>query len=199
VDELARSASRFYIRSGTQILEIEFAELSSRIVVTASHCVADVLGLASKLYEGCAIQSMLGSMFVSLLPRSKAGYQVRIKELDRYKIVDAKFDGGVLMVIGATDGRYDRLVFRFDEDYTEYDLRTVEDIEPSGLNFIALSTGICVALVEDEKLEAFQTRKGSAGIRVVEDSALGNDMRLTKVQGKVGFTRGDRIYQMSLK
>jgi hypothetical protein len=198
-DELAKSGDRFYIRSGTQVLEVEFAELAGKIIVTASHCVANVLEMASRLYEGCAVQNMLGSAFVSLFPRSKAGYQVRIPELDLYKVMDAKFDGGVLMVIGARDGKYDRLVFRFDEEYGQYDLRTVEDIDPSGLNFVTLSVGICVALTEDEKIEAFQARKGSPGVRVVEDDALGNDMRLLKVGGKAGFARGDKTYYMSLK
>jgi hypothetical protein len=199
-DELTRAGERFYIRNGTRVLEVEFYEVvRSKVTVLASHSVADVLEMASRLYEGCAVQNMLGSVFVSLFPRHRAGYQVRMAELDSYKIVDAKFDGGVLMVIGAKGGRYDRLVFRFDPEFATYDLRTIADISPTGLNFITLSTGICVALTEEETLEAFSARQGVAGVRVVEDTALGNDLRLTKVGGKAGFTRGDKVYQVSLK
>lgn len=197
--EIAKSGDRFYIRNGTQVLEVEFAETSGKITLIASHAVANVLEMSSKLYEGCVLQNMMGSYYASLFPRSKAGYQVRLKELDSYRIQDAKFDGGVLMVIGSKNGKYDRMVFRFDEDYQTYDLRTIEDITVSGLNFITLSSGVCVVLTEEEKIEAFSVKKGSAGVKVVDDPAIGNDMRLLKVNGKAGFERAGKIYQMSLK
>ncbi len=199
VNELAKSGDRFYIRNGTRVLEVEFFEQASKTIVTASHMVADVLEMASHLYEGAAVQNMVGSIFVSLFPASKVGYQVRVPELDSYKITDAKFDGGVLMVIGAKAGKYDRLVFRFDENYQSYDLNKHEDVTPSGLNFVTLASGICVSLTEDEKIEAFSSKKGSQSVKRVEDPALGNDMRLIKVNGKVGFERQGKVYQLSLR
>ncbi len=197
--EIAKSGERFYVRSGGQVLEVEFSEPTGKTIVTASHVVASVMERASKLYEGCCVQSMLGSVFVSLFPRAKAGYQIRVPELDAYKIVDAKFDGGVLMVVGNKTGKYDRLVFRFDDEFTGYDLRTVADVTPSGLNFVTLASGVCVSITEDEKIEAFSARKGATGIKVVDDAAIGNDMRLLKVAGKAGFERAGRIYTMGLK
>lgn len=199
-DEIAKSGERFYLRNGSRVLEVEFSELSDdKVILTASHCVADVLAMASHLYEGCAIQNMLGSAFVSLLPRSHAGYQVRVPELDSYRLVDAKFDGKVLMVVAAKGGKYDRLVFRFDDEYASHDVRVVPDITPVGLNFVTLASGICVSLTEEESLEAFSSRKGATGVRVVEDPELGNDLRLVKVAGGAGFARGDKVYKVSLK
>ncbi len=178
--------------------------MPQKTIVTASTLVADVLELASHLYEGCVIQSMLGSTYVSLFPEPKMGCQVRIPELDGYKIVDAKFEGGVLMVVGALHGKYDRLVFRFPQDwlgqnYTAYDLRKVEGITPTGLNFITLASGVCVCLTEDETIEAFSAKPGSAGIKVVDDPALGSDMRLHKIKGKAGFERAGKLAQIGLK
>lgn len=199
VQAIAKSEERFYIKNGTQIIELEFAELVDRILVTGSHVVADVLEMASQLYEGLVIQSMLGSAFVSLFPASKVGYQVRIPELDTYKVMDAKFERGVLMVVGASKGKYDRLIMRFDQNYSAYDLRVVKDITPSGLNFIVTDAGVCVSVTEDEKIEAFSNKKDAKGMRVVEDPIIGNTMRLMRIGGKVGFSQGDRIYTMALK
>jgi len=199
VNEIAKSGDRFYLRSGTRVLEVEFFEQTNKLTFIASHMVADVLEMASHLYEGCAVQNMLGSVFVSLFPASKYGYQVRMAELDDYKIMDAKFEGGVLMIVGNKNGKYDRLVFRFDEQYQTYDITKHEDITPSGLNFVTLDNGICVSLTEDEKIVAFSSKKGSQSVKRVEDPALGNDMRLIKVNGKVGFERQGKIYQLSLK
>ena len=209
--EISRAGDRFYVKNGTRILELEFTELPTKTLVVASREVANVLEMASHLYEGVAIQNMLGSVFVSIFPRSKAGYQVRIPELDAYKILDAKFEGGVMMVVGANvnrQGQYDRLVFRFDSEYQGYDLRVVSDISPMGLNFVTLDSGICVCLTEEEKLEAFSAKKDShrpsggvnkGPMKVVDDEAIDSNMKLLKVTGKVGFERGGKIYIMSLK
>ncbi len=103
------------------------------------------------------------------------------------------------MVLTATrEGHYDRLVFRFDEAYQEYDLRTVSDVAPVGINFVTLASGVCVSLTEAERLEAFSARMGSKTIREIDDSALGSDMRLTKIRGHVGFSRSAQLYSLSL-
>lgn len=202
--QLSKSGSRFYVKTGTKVLEVDFNDMPSKTLMTASHSVAGVMELASTLYEGCVIQSMLGSAYVSLFPKSRHGYQVRVPELDHYKILDAKFHGGVLMVLGAQakTGRYDRLVFRFDpeEDYRVYDLRVVEDISASdAINFVTLDSGVCVCLNEEDKLEAFSAKKDKPGLRIIEDKALGADVRLMLVGGKAGFERGGKLYQLSLK
>lgn len=198
-DALTESNGRFAIKRGGSVLEVEFSEMKSRTVVTASRQIANVMEKASSLYEGCAIQNMLGSTFVSLFPRVHAGHQVRMPELDGHKIVEAKFDGGVLMVVAAYQGRYHRFVFRFDEDYQTYDVRIASDVQLSSLNFVTLDHGVCVCITEDEKLEAFSAKKGSAGIKVVEDAAIGSDLRLMKVRGKAGFERDGKIYVLGLK
>jgi hypothetical protein len=198
-NDLAKAGDRFYLRNVCQVLEVEFTETTTKCLVSASHCVADVMEQASDLYEGTAIQNMLGAVYVSLFPKSKMGYQVRIPELDKYKVLEAKFEGGVLMVVGEKTGKYDRLIFRFDDNYSTYDLRKVEDVALTGLNFITLATGICAVITEDDKLEAFSSRMGSKSIKVVEDPAIGNDMRLMIVQGRAAFERDSKVYSLSMK
>lgn len=197
--ELQRSGERFYIRSRTRVLEVDLNDMAAGVLPTASHAVADVLESASRLWEGCAIQSMLGAVYVSLFPKSRAGYQVRVPELDAYQIVEAKFDGGVLMMLGATKGRYDRLVFRFDTEFASYDARAVENVAPAGLNFVVLPGGVCVSVSETEAIEAFGSAMGAKSIRVVDDAAIGSDMRLFRIGGRAGFARGGKLFTMSIK
>jgi hypothetical protein len=140
---------------------------------------------------------MLGSMFVSLLSGPGVARQIRIKELDPYKVLDAKFDSGVLMIVGVKKGKYDRLVFRFDSDDT-YDVRVVPNITPSGLNFVTLDSGVCVCMTEEEKLEMFKATKGHSAMKIVEDKILDSDMRLAKHAGKLLFYRGNKVFQMSM-
>ncbi len=204
VNEIAKSGERFYVRSGSGVYELGLSERPSRILVTTSQKVADVLPRASRLFEGCAIQSLLGSTFVSLFPRTKAGYQVRMAELDGVKVLDAKFQackgGGALCVLGARAGKYARFVFRFDEDYAGYDVRVVDDVEPDLLNFVVLPhSGVAVLLGHEDVLEVFVAVRGKTLLRQIQSPLLGADLRLVRVGDGIGFTRGNELYRLRLK
>ena len=196
--EIAKSGDRFYIRTASNILELILRESSSSILVTY-HPVASVLEHATNLYEGVAIQNLMGSVFVSLFTATRRGIQIRIPELDGLKVVDAKFVGSVLMTIVTKNGKYHRQIFRFNEDDKTYDYCIVDNISPTGINFITLSSGVCLTVTEEEKLEAFSAKKGSAGVKVIEDPAIGSDMRLMVVRGKAGFERDNKVFAISMK
>lgn len=199
MDEATSYGGRLYVRSGDKILEVIPNDVGTG-VICAPRVVTSCMERATRLWDGCAIQNMLGATWVSIFPRAGEAPQVRVPELDGKTIVDAKYDGGVLMVVAASRaGRYDRLVLRFSEDGQKYDLRVIPDVDPSGLNFITLDSGVCVCLGEDGRLEAFSTKMGKQGARVVEDKALSGGVGLCRKGGRAAFFRGDRIYQMTLK
>lgn len=202
-DELASYDGRLYIRNRDRVLEVLLTETQHADgrpkILASTRELTTVMERASRLFRGGVLQDMLGSTFVSLFPRSKASYQVRVPELDGRKIVDARFDGGVFMAVAAKNGKYSRFIFRFADDYQSYDVREVEDITPSELNFVTLDSGVCVCLTEDENLELFSAKKGSASTKVVEDKMLGGDMRLVKRAGRLGFIRGDAFFEMRMK
>lgn len=202
-DEISSCNGRIYIRNRDRVLEAIFTETQhadgTPNIIASARETATVMERASQLFPGGVLQNMLGSVFVSLFPRTKASYQIRVPELDGVKVVEAKFDGGVLMTIVAKRGKYGRFIFRFAEDYSGYDVRSVDDITPAGLNFVTLDSGVCVCLTEEENLEVFSAKKGSASVKVVEDKILGGDLRLVKVNGHLGFTRGDTVFSLHMK
>jgi hypothetical protein len=196
-DQVMAYGGRIYVKSADRIVEMVLTDSGSN-VVASPRVAANILEHASRLHDGVLVQNLLGSMFVSVFPAAGMAHQVRVPELDGYKVVEAKFDNRLLMVIGAKKGKYDRLTFIFDESYQTYRMRpVVPDITPAGLNFVVLDNGICVHLNEEEKLEVSSV--GSDKIRVVESTELGNDMHLVKHGGKVAFVRGDKVYSMRLK
>jgi len=148
----------------------------------------------------------MGKAWATLFPQEGKTPQIHLPELDSYRVVDARFDNGsttavtgVLMVLGEHNGKYDRMVFRFNDTFQKYDVRFSKDVSPAGLNFTVLDTGVCIAMTEEEKLEVFSVRMGSAGMKVVEDPVLGGDMVLYKRNGKVIFPRGNVLHTMGLK
>ena len=124
-------------------------------------------------------------------------------ELDAYRVMDAKYDrgmkGGVLVIKARTlKGRYDRLMFRFDDVFTKYDLRTSEDVDnASYINFVVTDAGVCILLNEDDKLELTSAHMGSTQMKIVEDKALAG-ARLYKQGTQVLLAKGDRLYAMKL-
>lgn len=195
--EVAAHDGRIYFRTDDQVHEIVLTDAGPQVIASTIP-VANVLPYATRLWSGVVIQNMLGSVFVSLLAGPGIARQVRLPELDRCRIIEAKFDGGVLMVVVVRGAVYDRLVFRFADDDT-YDVRRVEGVSLTALNFVTLDTGVCVCLGEDEQLEVFSARKGSASTRTIEDPAITGDMILGKMGGALIAARGNRVYQLRMK
>lgn len=196
--ETVSANGTIYVHSRDKILEVTFAEGGNR-VVPSTRVAANVLEHACRLYEGVAIQSLLGEPHASIFPRQGACFQLAVPELKGHKVVQAKHDDGVLMVLAAEAGTYHRFVFRFDDRYTEYDVRKVEDVAATDLNFVVLDSGVCVCLNEEEELELFSVKRGSKSVKTISDPVLGGDMRLKKDGGTVVFHRGNKIYKMRMK
>ncbi len=196
--ELVAYHGTLYARSGDKIVEVTLTDGANR-VFAGVRLAAHVLEHATRLYEGVALQSLLGEPHASLFPRAGACYQLALPELKGHKVLQAKLDSSVMMVLAAQGGRYRRLVFRFDDTFSSYDVRVVDDVTPADLNFVVLDSGVCVCLTEDEQLEVFSRAKGSGAIKLIEDPALGGDMRLAKDAGRVLFYRGSKLYSMRMR
>lgn len=196
-EALTASDSRIYVKHATTLYEVEILELPTGLRA-AARPVGNVMAHATQLYDGVAVQSVLGACHVAVFPRSGRCHTVPIPEMDGHRVVDARFENGVLMLVGIRDGRYDRLVLRFDERYQTYEVRAVTDIAPTGLNFTVLDNGICVCLNENEELEIFSHRPGSQAMKVIADPAV-HGMRLFKEGTQVLGCKGDTVYALSLR
>lgn len=199
-DAVTSYRGTIYVQSRDAVLEIVLTDLGDRLVATtrpAGHC----LEHATHLFPGVLVQDLLGATWISLHPEPGRTHPLAVPELDDYRILEARFDGGVLMVLGTRrkGGRTDRLVLRFDGSFARYDVRKVEDVTPAALNFVTLDSGVCVCLDERDRLELTSARPGSAEVRVIEDPVLGGDMTLTHLGGRVGFVRGASVYAMEMR
>tara|TARA_Y100000310_G_scaffold333584_1_gene411435 strand:- start:2078 stop:3769 length:1692 start_codon:yes stop_codon:yes gene_type:complete len=190
---------RVYSRHGTAINEIEFVEIGANVSHAVGKPVANVLEQSTQMFDGVVVQNLLGAYYVSLFPESGKHYQVRIKELDAYRIIDAKFDNKVLMIVGEKAGKYDRFVFRFSSDYSSYDQRVIGDVAVMGLNFVVLDNGICASINEDEELELFANKKDAGDIKTIDDPAIKSDMKLFKDGVKLIFAKGKVLFRIKMK
>ena len=197
-DEIMATAGRIYVRQGNLLQEVSLTELPTRIL-SGVDVVGRVLGQATQLFEGVAIQNLLGAAYVGLLPDTGRFHEIRVPELEAYRIVDAKFERGVLVAVGSKQGIYDRLVLRFDQPYRTYDVRTVTDVPLVGVNFTVLDSGVTALLNENEELELFSKARGNASIKVVPDRAIGGDCRLFSRGAQTLFARDASLFKVTMK
>jgi hypothetical protein len=183
------------------ILELEFIE-NKNSMQCYTNSVTDVLDMpnATKVFDGVIMQNLMGRFFASIFPASGYCYQMGIPELDHHKIIDAKYEKNVLVVIVARrSGEYDRFVFRFAPDYQKYDLRKVENITYTGINFTVNDVGVCTLLNEEEKIEAFSNKKDAGTVKILDDPAIESDMRLYHSGTKIVFTRANKLYSITMR
>lgn len=189
---------RIYVRNHSSVFEIEYTELPTNILVTAKK-VGEVLEQSTQFYQGVAIQNLLGGYYAALYPQSGKCYEIRMKEFDGYRIVDAKFKSGVMVLVGEKNGKYDKFICRFAPDYQSYDVRMATDITTYDINFTVLESGVVLMMNENEELELFANRKDSQGIKVVSDTAIDGDCKLFHAGAQAMFAKDDKLFKFNLR
>lgn len=191
---------RLYLQSEKNILEITFIEMGNTLMA-ASNSVADIMPEATELFQGVAFQDMFGVKMASMFPQSGHHRSCKIDELAGYNITEAKLERNVLMVIGSDkkSGEYTRFIFRFGDNWQGYDVRKVENIVPSGINFTVLDNGVCVCITEEEKVEIFASQKDSAGVKSIVDPSVKANMRLCHSGPQVRFAMDNKLFNFSVK
>jgi hypothetical protein len=104
-----------------------------------------------------------------------------------------------LLAVGARGGRYDRLVFRFADDFGSYDARVVGDVSSTDLNFTVLDTGVVLHLDEEGALELFSRRAGAHGVQTFADAGVGADARLFHTGAQAYVARGPKLYKFTMR
>ena len=182
------------------LTEIAIHELNGRPIASVAN-VWKIMSKSSKAFDGLIYQTVLGKSYLvipyHMLNKSYCAIQ-HVPELDGYKIVDGKHEHRVCMLFGVKDGRYHRLILRFDERYQHYDIRIVEDIDYPQINFVCLENGIAVSLDEHAAVEVFSNQPGSSKVRQIDDPAVHGDMLLSKDGTNVLFYSKENLYSLKM-
>ena len=187
-----------YIKQGATLNELKFIEMPNSIQAVLNP-VANVMDNSSLPFDGLVMQDMLGAWYASIFPKTGLHYQIHLKELVGYKIIDAKFDNGIISVVGSKKGKYDKFIFRLSSKYDNYDIREIKDIDYTEMNFAVLETGVCASIEEDGKLELSANKMGIVDVKVVDDSEISEDMRICSNGSHAVVFKDNILYKISLK
>jgi hypothetical protein len=195
-DQVFSIDNRLYAKKTDSIYEITFTEVAHKLIPGIT-LVSNILEMSTKVYDGVVIQDLLNSYHVSLFPASGQHQQVKVAELSGYRIIDAKYRNRVLMVVVEKKGNYSKMIFKFDDAFT-YDVRKIDGITYSAINFTVLDNGICVHINEKEEIELFFNKKGKNDIKVVQDDSLA-DAKLFSNGNLTLIAKDDILYSIKMK
>ena len=197
-EEMALSGGRLYVKQGEHIYAVEFLELGGDIL-PGVRTAANVMMKSTRLFEGVAVQNLLGTHYASIFPAPGVCHQVKLAELDGYQLLDARLCRNVLLAVGARGGRYDRLVFRFADDFGSYDARVERGVSSTDINFTVLDSGVVLHLTDEGALELFSRRKDAPDVRTFDDPAVGADARLFHTGAQAYVARGSKLYKFTMR
>ena len=196
-EEVMLSHGQLYIKQHEHIFAVDFVELPNNTLL-GLRAVANVMMRSTLMFEGVAIQNLLGANYASIPSFGGGCHQVRVSELDGAQIVNAKLYRNVLVVVVTIAGRYDKFVFRFARDFDSYDVRTLSDVATSDIEFTVLDTGVVLHLVDDEKLEVFASVKDSTKLSLFADDVLKDDLKLFHTGKQALMAKGRKLYKFKL-
>ncbi len=197
--EMMEYNNKIYIKNTNKILEIEFNEFVNGNILASAKTVGHISENSTSFYDGVVIQNLLGTYYASIFPNSGGCYQIKLRELEGYRQLEAKFDNNVLMITGLKGKNYDKLIFKFNESYNSYSLRKIEDVQDQNINFVVLDSGVCVHILEDGILELFRNDVTSNSIKIIKDPEINTDVILMKNSTKLLFAKENKLYSMAMK
>jgi hypothetical protein len=197
-EEIMLSGEQFYVKQRESIFAVEFIELRGDILLGLKP-VANVMIKSTRMFAGLAMQNMLGAHYASILPSPGVCHQVRLPELDGYRITDARLYRNVLLVVGAKGGRYDKLVFRFADNFAGHDARVVRDVSSTDINFTVLDSGVVLHLTDEGALEIFSRLMNCPDVKTIQDPSVNADAGLFHTGGQALIARGNKLYKFTMR
>jgi hypothetical protein len=191
-----------YVRNEGSLTEMAFEHVGNRVAPFIKH-VWEIMPHASSVFPGVIFQNVLGKPYLIIPVPCKDGdsaFHIRaVKELEGYRIIDGRQDAGVCMIIGHKNNQYDRLIFRFDERYEQYDCRILPDADLGPIHFVTLGKGIVISVNDDGFLEVFSKKPFDSRINRIPGNGVDAIGGLGKEGNTLLFFKGNRLYRLRMK
>lgn len=193
-DMFARNGMIYTITNG-KLMENAFTSFSNKLIHRITE-LENVSVTSSKMYEGCVIQDLLGKKFLTLPYKQGCSFSKHIPQLSGYRVIGAKCDKNIVVVIAEKSGQYDRFVIVFTKDYSDFDTRIVSDVSYNTINFCVMDSGLCLLLNENGDMEIFVDNKK---VEIISNAPLDSSMPLFATADGVFFVLNNSIHQVKKK
>jgi hypothetical protein len=190
----ARNNAIYTISRG-KLVENSFTSFGHKIVHRINE-VENVSTTSAEMYDGCVIQNLLGKIYLTLPYKLGSCFSKHMPQLDGYRVVGAKSDKYVTVVLGEKNGQYDRFIIVFDKQYSKCDIRKVDDVSYDTINFAVMDNGLCALLANPTELELFTT---AFKCETISNPPLDSTMKLIATPDGLFFINGNSLHQIKRK
>lgn len=186
----------FYTIAHGKLVENIFTSFGGKVIHRVNE-VENVSVTSAKVWDGCVIQDLLGKQYLTLPYKQGSCFSRNMPVLDGYRIVGAKAEKNVVVVLGEKKGQYDRHIFVFNKkDYSTHSYRKVEDVVYNTINFTVMDNGVCVLLSADDELELFAT---ATQVETLPNPPFDSTMKLFATSDGIFFINGNSFHQIRKK
>lgn len=195
--EIMKCKNKLYVKQQDKICEIVFLE-GSDIHVTLRQ-VANIIEISTQMFEGCAIQNLLGSYYLSMFDDGFQHFQIYLKELTEHRIITAKYDNHVCMILSECKSIYYKMIFKISTDYSSYIVfDTVKDVNDTEISFVTLDNGVVILRNDDGYVSIFHNSINNQQIKIIQDTIF-NGNTLFKINNNVYFAESHYVKSVKMK
>jgi hypothetical protein len=182
-----------YTANRGRLYENTFTKMGEKLFVR-THAVDQLSEFGSVVYPGVVVQDLLGKIWVTIPYAPGRCCSRPVPQLDGYRVIDARSEMNLCVVIGEKRGIYSRFVLTFAPDFSAYALRQEDDAACDGINFTVLENGLCLMLGGPDELQVFKGTK----VHKFSNPPIAANMRLFAKSGGVCFLNGSSVFSLKM-
>ena len=133
--------NRIYVINDDKLIEIKFKGISGRVFIATGN-VWSILPNSTQVFREIIYSDVLGKPYLYVPFKEGACSIVPIPELSKHKILDAKYESGICILLTFKDNVYNRIVIKFADDFVKYTFELEADVIPFGINFVSLPNNL---------------------------------------------------------
>ncbi len=189
------SGERIFLVSDHGLTELIYINLGKAIL--SSGLTWNIMANATMWFDGIGIEDALGSIFVVIPFGEKSLAQIRMRELDGLKVINAKAGKRYAeIVVLDKKGLYVKFGISFDGDYKTYKIMRSEVDSPE-LNTAMLPKGVTATIEKDGELSIFVPSNGNTS--KVADKDITADMQLCNWEDRVLYIKNGAVWRLRMK
>lgn len=188
--------SRMFLVTDQGLTELTLRVFSARAILTPGQNWG-VMVNSTRWFDGVGVMDAMGAMFLIAPFGTNAVAQVRVKELDGLRIVNAKAGNRFVVLITVDkNGDYKKIELTFDKEYKTYQVWQAQS-DTAELNMALLPKGVGATIVRDGELVIFVPTNGT--VNKVSDKDVTTTMILGNWGDRVVYTRDGAVWSIRMK
>jgi hypothetical protein len=182
-----------YTTIAGKLIETTFVTMGKKIIPRTVD-LDNVSEISSKMFDGVVVQDMLGEIFVTVpyvVGRSKT---TRLPEVKGYRVLEARSEHNVVILVTEKGGEYWRFVLTFDNTWGSHTYRLTLMQSYDSICFCVKPNGVGILVSGLDEVEVFKNDK----VAIYKNPPFDSSNWLFTQNDNVYFIGHNQIYQVKI-